>query len=70
MLGRGDGMDLMIGTIDAKRLRRDLLRMYRSKPNLKSPITQNAIYSVEVAGQEELVAIAKKEGISLRKYMR
>lgn len=63
-------MDLMIGTIDAKRLRRDLLQMYRSKRNTKSPVTQNAIYSVEVAGQEELVAIAKKEGISLRKYIR
>lgn len=63
-------MDLMVGTIDAKRLRRDLLQLYRSKSNQKSPVTKNAIYSVEVAGQEELVAIAKKEGISLRKYMR
>lgn len=70
MLGRGDSMDLMIGTIDAKRLRRDLLQMYRSERNVKSPVTKNAIYSVEVAGQEELVAIAKKEGISLRKYIR
>lgn len=70
MPGRGDSMDLMVGTIDAKRLRRDLLQMYRSKRNQKSPAIRNAIYSVEVAGQEELVAIAKKEGISLRKYMR
>ncbi len=63
-------MDLMIGTIDAKRLRRDLLQMYRSTRNIKSPVTQNDIYTVETAGQQELIAIAKKEGISLRKYMR
>lgn len=63
-------MDFMIGTIDAKRLRRDLLQLYRTSANRRSPAVQNMIYTVEQANEQELVSIAKKEGIELRKYIR
>ena len=38
-------MDFMIGSVDAKRLRRDLLRQLRSIPNQKSPEVRNKIYT-------------------------
>ncbi len=63
-------MDLMIGTVDFKRLRQDLLRHYRASPNRKSPVVWNAIDTVEMADEQELIGIAKKEGIEIRKYIR
>lgn len=63
-------MDYMIGTIDAKRLRRDLLQMYRTSANRKSPAVRNMIYMAEQANEQELVSLAKREGIDLRKYIR
>lgn len=63
-------MDLMVGTIDSKRLRRDLLQMYRTTGNPRSPVTRNAIYAVEEANEQQLVAIARKEGVNLRPYIR
>ena len=34
-------MDLMVGSVDAKRLRRDLIRQLRSISNQKSPNVRN-----------------------------
>lgn len=63
-------MDLMIGTIDSKRLRIDLLRHYRTSGNSKSPAVRHQIETVEMANEQQLVAIAKQEGINLRPYIR
>lgn len=63
-------MDLMIGIVDSKRLRRDLLQMYQNRGNRKSPAVRNNIYMVEDADEQQLIAIAKKEEIDLRKYIR
>lgn len=63
-------MDLMIGTVDSKRLRRDLLQIYRKTGNIKSPAIRNAIYAVEEADEQQLISIAKKEGMNLRPYIR
>jgi hypothetical protein len=63
-------MDLMIGTVDTNRLRKDLLRMYRQKGNPKSPTSRNQIFTVEQANEQQLIALAKQENIPLRKYIR
>lgn len=63
-------MDFMVGTVDAKRLRRDLLQMYRKEKNMRSPTVQNEYYAIQEANQQQLIALAKKEGFEMRKYMR
>lgn len=63
-------MDLMIGTIDAKRLRKDLLEHYRKNKNLRSQTVRNEMYSLEVANEQQLIAVAKKEGLDVRRYLR
>lgn len=63
-------MDLMIGTIDSKRLRKDLLQRYRSSGKMKSPATRHQIETVEMANEQQLVAIARQEGMDLRHYIR
>ncbi len=63
-------MDFMVGTVDAKRLRRDLLQKYRREKNMKSPTVQNEYYAIQEANQQQLIALAKKEGFEMRKYMR
>lgn len=63
-------MDLMIGTMDAKRLRKDLLHRYRTSGKLKSPAVRHQIDLVETANEQQLVAIAKEEGMDLRLYIR
>jgi hypothetical protein len=63
-------MDLMIGTVDTNRLRKDLLRLYRQTGNKKSPTTRNQIYTVEEANEQQLIALAKQESMDLRKYIR
>ena len=63
-------MDLMIGTIDAKRLRDDLLKYYWKSKNLRSQTVRNEIYAIEAANEQQLIAVAKKEGIDIRKYIR
>lgn len=68
---KGDeDMDLMIGTIDSKRLRKDLLHRYRTSGKVKSPAVQHRIDLVEVADEQQLVAIAKEDGMDLRPYIR
>ena len=52
-------MDLMVGSVDAKRLRRDLIRQLRSISNQKSPNVRNKIYTAEMA--DELHAVADAE---------
>lgn len=63
-------MDLMVGSVDAKRLRRDLIRQLRSISNQKSPNVRNKIYIAEMADEQSLVAMAKKEGLEIRRYIR
>ena len=63
-------MDLMVGSVDAKRLRRDLIRQLRSISNQKSPNVRNKIYPAEMADEQSLVAMAKKEGLEIRRYIR
>ena len=63
-------MDLMDGSVDAKRLRRDLIRQLRSISNQKSPNVRNKIYTAEMADEQSLVAMAKKEGLEIRRYIR
>ncbi|MBR1742949.1 MAG: hypothetical protein IJ733_13995 [Lachnospiraceae bacterium] len=63
-------MDFMIGTIDAKRLRKDLLSYYRKNKNLRSQTVRNEMYALEVANEQQLIAVAKKEGLDVRKYLR
>ena len=63
-------MDLMVGSVDAKRLRRDLIRQLRSISNQKSPNVRNKIYTAEKADEQSLVAMAKKEGLEIRRYIR
>ncbi len=63
-------MDLMIGTIDSKRLRKDLLHYYRTSGRMKSPAVRRHIETVEMADEQQLAAIAKKEGIDVRPYIR
>ncbi len=63
-------MDLMVGSVDAKRLRRDLIRQLRSISNQKSPNVRNKIYTAETADEQSLVAMAKKEGLEIRRYIR
>lgn len=63
-------MDLMIGTIDSKRLRKDLLHRYRASGKTKSPAIRHQIETVEMANEQQLVAIAKQEGMDLRPYIR
>ena len=62
-------MDFMIGTIDAKRLRKDLLSYYRKNKNLRSQTVRNEMYALEVANEQQLIAVAKKEGFDVRKYL-
>ena len=61
-------MDLMIGTIDYMRLRSDLLKYYHNCGK-RYTVIRNSIDMVEMANEQQLVAIAKKENIELRKYM-
>lgn len=68
--GEANEMDLMIGTVDSKRLRRALLQRYRTSGNARSPATKNKIYTVETADEQQLIAMAKKEGMDLRPYIR
>lgn len=63
-------MDLMIGTIDAKRLQRDLFDHYQKNKNMRSQAVRNEMYALETANEQQLIAIAKKEGIDVRKYIR
>ncbi len=63
-------MDLMVGSVDAKRLRRDLIRQLRSISNQKSPNVRNKIYTAEMVDEQSLVAMAKKEGLEIRRYIR
>lgn len=63
-------MDLMVGSVDAKRLRRDLIRQLRSISNQKSPNVRNKIYTAEMADEQSHVAMAKKEGLEIRRYIR
>lgn len=63
-------MDFMIGSVDAKRLRRDLLRQLRSIPNQKSPEVRNKIYTARLTDEQGLLAMAKKEGMEIRRYIR
>lgn len=63
-------MDFMIGSVDAKRLRRDLLRQLRSKTNQRSPEIRNKIYTAEMCDEQSLLAMAKKEGMDIRRYIR
>lgn len=63
-------MDLMIGTIDSKRLRNDLLKHYRTSGKMKSPSIRHQIERVELANEQQLVAIAKQEEMDLRPYIR
>ena len=62
-------MDLMVGSVDAKRLRRDLIRQLRSISNQKSPNVRNKIYTAEMVDEQSLVAMAKKEGLEIRIYI-
>ena len=63
-------MDLMVGTIEAKRLRKDLLQYYRTNKNIRSQTVRNEMYAIEEANEQQLIAVAKKEGIDVRKYIR
>lgn len=63
-------MDFMIGSVDAKRLRRDLLLRLRSIPNQKSPEVRNKIYTAGLTDEQGLLAMAKKEGMEIRRYIR
>ena len=63
-------MDLMVGSVDAKRLRRDLIRQLRSISNQKSPNVRNKIYTAEMVDEQSLVAMANKEGLEIRRYIR
>lgn len=63
-------MDLMIGTMDTKRLRKDLLHRYRTSGKLKSPAIRHRIDLVEMANEQQLAEFAKEEGIDLRPYIR
>lgn len=69
--GKGDQrMDLMIGTMDTKRLRKDLLHHYRTSGKSKSPVVRHQMDLVEMANEQQLVAIAREEGMDLRPYIR
>ena len=63
-------MDLMVGSNDVVRLRRDLLRQLRSMPNQKSPVIKNKIYTAQLADEQTLIAMAKKESMDIRRYIR
>lgn len=63
-------MDFMIGTIDAKRLRNDILAHYRKTKNLRSQTVRNEMYALEAANEQQLIAVAKKEGMDIRRYLR
>lgn len=63
-------MDFMVGSVDAKRLRRDLLKKLRSIPNQKSPSVRNKIYTAEMTDEQGLLAMAKQEGMEIRRYIR
>lgn len=63
-------MDLMIGTMDTKRLRKDLLHRYRAWEKRRSPAVRHQIDLVETANEQQLAAIAKEEGLDLRSYIR
>ncbi len=63
-------MDFMVGSVDAKRLRRDLLKKLRSIPNQKSPSVRSKIYTAEMTDEQGLLAMAKQEGMEIRRYIR
>jgi hypothetical protein len=63
-------MDLMIGTVDTNRLRKDLLRHYRQTGSIKSPTVRNHIRAAQEANEQQLIALAKQESMDLRKYIR
>lgn len=63
-------MDFMIGSVDTKRLRRDLLRQLRCIPNQKSPEVRNKIYTARLTDEQGLLAMAKKEDMEIRRYIR
>lgn len=62
-------MDFMVGSVDAKRLRRDLLKKLRSI-NQKSPSVRGKIYTAEMTDEQGLLAMAKQEGMEIRRYIR
>lgn len=62
-------MDFMIGTVDSKRLRKDLLQHFRTAPNWRTPEGRRKLEAIQYAN-EQLVALAKQEGFEMRPYIR
>ena len=58
-------MDFMIGTVDSKRLRKDLLQHFRTAPNWRTPEGRRKLEAVQYANEQQLVALAKQEGYKL-----
>ena len=51
-------MDFMIGTVDSKRLRKDLLQHFRTAPNWRTPEGRRKLEAILYANEQQLVALA------------
>ena len=63
-------MDFMIGTVDSKRLRKDLLQHFRTAPNWRTPEGRRKLEAIQYANEQQLMALAKQEGFEMRPYIR
>lgn len=63
-------MDYMVGTIDYKRLRKDLNIRFRDAMYHGTPKDRLNYEMLQSANEQQVLALAKKEGIELRKYIR
>ena len=44
-------MDFMIGTVDSKRLRKDLLQHFRTAPNCRTPEGRRKLEAIQYANE-------------------
>ena len=64
------GFNNEIGTVDSKRLRKDLLQHFRTAPNCRTPEGRRKLEAIQYANEQQLVALAKQEGFEMRPYIR
>lgn len=63
-------MDYMVGTIDYKRLRNDLNIQFRNAMHHGTAKDRLKYEMLQTANEQQVLALAKKEGFELRRYIR
>lgn len=63
-------MDYMVGTIDYKRLRKDLNIRFREAMYHGTTKDRLNYEMLQTANEQQVLALARKEGVELRRYIR